>query len=162
MRQRVGKERILTSRYAYRDKNAGIPGAACKPKARLCVGGHNDPDLQSGMRTDAPTVGRHAVQSFFAVAAAYGFDVVAGDVECAFMQGKEHERTDELYMAQPREGIPGLHPEQIIRIVKGVFGLADAPRLWWRQLRNGLLGADLKTKTGETVQLQQSRCSAAT
>lgn len=45
----VSPERILRSRFAYKDKNysrrktdASIP---CRPKARLCIAGHQDPDL---------------------------------------------------------------------------------------------------------------------
>ena len=35
-------------------------------------------------------------------------------------------------MEQPRaKPLPGLHPEQLVQIIKGVFGLPDAPRAWW-------------------------------
>ena len=115
LKQQMG-HRILRSRFVYRNKNAGIPGAACKPKARLCVGGHNDPDLQVGLRTDAPTVSRNSLLVFLVVAAAFDMEVVAGDIECALMQGVAHERPDELLMAQPREGLEGLHPEQLVRV----------------------------------------------
>ena len=34
-----------------------------------------------------------------------------------------------LYMEQPLvKPPPGLHPEQLVQVIKGVFGLPDAPR----------------------------------
>lgn len=57
-----GKDRILPSRSAYKDKNAGKREGTdadlpIKAKARLCVGGHRDPELEKGhLRTDAPTI----------------------------------------------------------------------------------------------------------
>ena len=65
VRENVASDRILNCRFAYWDKNyskrkaaptAGIP---CKPKARLCVGGHMDPDIgKVEMQCDAPTATR--------------------------------------------------------------------------------------------------------
>ncbi|CAK0836533.1 unnamed protein product [Prorocentrum cordatum] len=155
--ERVHQSRILTSRFLYRNKNAGVKDAPPKPKARLCCGGHNDPDLTMGLRTDAPTVSRHSVLTFLAVAAAYDFDIVAGDIECAFMQGEEHGRAEELYMSQPTEGLPNMDPRCLLKVKKGIFGLADAPRLWWRRLRRGLVEADLKDEDGKPVLMMQSR-----
>ncbi|CAK0798448.1 unnamed protein product [Prorocentrum cordatum] len=93
-----------------------------EPKARLCCGGHNDPDLAMGLRTDAPAVSRHSVLTFLAVAAAYDFDIVAADVECAFMQGEKHGRAEELYMSQPKEGLPNMDPRCLLKVKKGIFG----------------------------------------
>ena len=44
-----------------------------------------------------------------------------------------------LYPAQPRGGIPGLHPEQIVEIVAGMYGLGDAPSHWRRTLKQEIL-----------------------
>ena len=60
VRATVPPERILRSRFAYKDKNrpqrrinASIP---VKAKARLCVGGHRDLDVgQERLAVDAPT-----------------------------------------------------------------------------------------------------------
>ncbi|CAK0825635.1 unnamed protein product, partial [Prorocentrum cordatum] len=157
VRERVHQSRILTSRFPYWKKNAEVKDAPPKPKARLCCGGHNDPDLAMGLRADAPTVSRHSVLTFLAVAAAYDFDIVAGDIECAFMQGEEHGRAEELYMSQPKEGLPNMDPRCLLKVKKGIFGLADAPRLWWRRLRRGLVEADLKDEDVKPILMMQSR-----
>lgn len=62
----VPAERILSSRFLYRDKNHAKrkkdPKAEPKAKARLCVAGQWDPDLgRIDMATDAPTVSRHSI-----------------------------------------------------------------------------------------------------
>ena len=50
---RVDPSRILRARFAYKDKNHSKrktdPSLPCKPKARLCIAGHHDPDL--GVKT---------------------------------------------------------------------------------------------------------------
>ena len=76
----------LTLRFAERNKNTGIPGAEYKAEARLCAGGHNDPDLARGTRFNAPTVSRSLFLIFQSVVAADDMDVVNGDIECAFVR----------------------------------------------------------------------------
>ena len=52
VRATVPRERILNSRFAYRDKNMAKrredPTVLAKAKGRLCIAGHRDPDLQTG------------------------------------------------------------------------------------------------------------------
>ena len=57
----------------------------------------------------------------------------AGDVTAAFLNDKRLDR--ELYLRQPKHGLPGLHPEQLIKVEKGIFGLIDSPRKWWKQFK---------------------------
>ena len=134
---KIGKERILPARFLYRDKNRARrrvdPGVACKPKARLCVGGQKDPDLgQMEMNVDAPTASRHAVLLGLLMSLSCEWKVAVGDIRAAFLNGVEAPRG--LYFRQPVRGIPSLVPGQIIEIVKGVFGLATSPKLWWLKL----------------------------
>ena len=37
-------------------------------------------------------------------------------------------------MHPPRGGVPGVLPDQIIRICKGVFGLTESPKMWYERL----------------------------
>ena len=62
-----------------------------------------------------------------------GWGVSAGDVTAAFLNGERLDR--ELYLRQPKHGLPGLHPEQLIKVEKGIFGLIDSPRKWWKQFK---------------------------
>ena len=136
--------RILSSRYAYRDKNLAKrrtdPSAPWKAKSRLVVGGHNDPDVTAGfLRTDSPTVSRTAVMCIMQITAARlgeGWTLAAGDVTAAFLNGDALDRR--LFLRQPKHGFPGLHPSQLVRIDKGIFGLIDSPRKWWVRFRSDI------------------------
>eukprot|EP00435_Cladocopium_sp_Y103_P023416 s2511_g5.t1 len=137
-----GKERILSSRFLYRDKNlakrrsdSSVP---CKPKARLCVGGQRDPDLGVlDMSVDAPTINRHSILLGILVALSSGWKISIGDIRAAFLNGVPSTRR--LFFRQPVRGIPSLRPGQLIEILKGVFGLATSPKQWWLKLSSELL-----------------------
>lgn len=44
-----------------------------------------------------------------------------------------------LFCRQPKGGLPGLEPNQLIEILAGAYGPGDAPAHWRRSLRNVLL-----------------------
>ena len=135
-------KRILFSCFAYRDKNAGTRNTQVdlpvKAQARLCIGGHEDPDLAMGeMRTDAPTVSRLSLLCFLQLCASLGWVPKTGDIEAAFLNGEEKIRN--LYMHQPKEGLPGTGLGCLVEVIKGVFGLATSPRLWWCKMARQIL-----------------------
>ena len=142
IRRSVPGERILNSRYAYRDKNLGKrranPDLPWKPKARLVVAGHQDPDvLTSDAPVDSPTVARSSLMALLQICASRRWTAAAGDVQAAFLNGLELQR--DLWMKQPRGGVDGLHPDQLVKIRKGIFGLSESPRRWYERLCNVLL-----------------------
>ena len=105
----VGKERILPSRFLYRDKNLAKrrsdPTVECKAKARLCVGGQRDPDLgTTEMAVDAPTANRHSILLCLLLALSWSWRVSIGDIRAAFLNGVEAPR--KLYFKQPVRGLP--------------------------------------------------------
>ena len=150
LRKKVPKERIHRSRFAYRDKHAAKrredASLPPKAKARLCIGGHQDPDLQKGeVNTEAPTASRMSLLTLLFLAAQFGWQLAAGDVEAAFLNGIESKLG--LYFEPPRRGLPEVEPGSLIEIVKGVFGLSNSPRLWWDKLAKEL--KELKIKVGD-------------
>ncbi|CAE8612681.1 unnamed protein product [Polarella glacialis] len=153
VRETVDPKRILRSRFAYRDKNAGLRTeqreVPVKAKARLCCGRHLDPDLETGnLRTDAPTVGRNSLHLFLNVCWMLGWKPKTADIEAAFLNGVKAPRG--LYMEQPKEGLYGL-------IIKGVLGLATSPRLWRGKLASSLKEMKFQDLHGQEVQFTQSR-----
>ncbi|CAE7610734.1 RE2 [Symbiodinium sp. CCMP2592] len=147
--------RVLSSRFAYRDKNLARrrtdPSVEWKAKSRLVVSGHTDPDIVSGaLRTDSPTVSRTAVMTLLQLAASQsdaGWGVAAGDVTAAFLNGEKLDR--ELYLRQPKHGLPGLHPDQLIKVEKGVFGLIDSPRKWWKKFKKDIQEMTIELPEGK-------------
>lgn len=131
-------DRILRARMVRRNKNQGkfsADGTAMtfRAKSRLCVLGFLDPDE---VRTDAPTLSRLGAHTLFAVAAGLKLRLCSADVSNAFLNGLERDRG--LYFRLPPD-LQGLAGGTVCRIRKGVYGLRDAPRLWWLRIREVLL-----------------------
>ena len=91
IRQRVPRERRLRSRFAYRNKNAGLLDPAGNPlpvkaKARLVTQGYHCLDNAQGLvRTDAPTVHGTAVSVFLQLVSSMGWcrSLRGVDLSCA-------------------------------------------------------------------------------
>lgn len=142
--QRVQQERpdrVLPSRFVLRNKNAGLMGPdgtslPLKPKARLCLAGHLCPDSMSGeLQLDSPTVERVSTMLFLHTVVSNGWidNWFVGDISNAFLQGAPLEGKD-MFMKQPKQGLPGLLPGQILKLRKSVYGRPDAPRAWYNEL----------------------------
>ena len=123
-------ERVIKSRYAYRDKHAGMTDELGNPlplkaKARLCVQGQFDPDCASGeVKVDAPTIHIQKVtfMTFLHLCASFGWidTLRAGDVSSAFLQGGESSG-EPLFIQQPSEGIPGMERGRLLKLKKPVI-----------------------------------------
>ena len=60
----------------------------------------------------------------------------------AFCQSNPLKRENgPLYFQQPKEGISGLDPRQIVLVIAGCYGLVDSP-LHWRKSFDGAVGKD--------------------
>ena len=125
---------MLPTRFILTNKDASGKTLICK--ARLVCGGHLDPDI-SLLRTDAPTADTMGVNLVFLLAASKKWVLQAGDVSTAFLSGVNDFRA--LYLRPPKEGLEGVHQNDLLEMRKGVYGLCNAPRLWWRRLREVLL-----------------------
>ena len=133
--------RILAARACYRDKHAATPWLEIKPKARIVCRGDADPDLLE-LRRDAPTMTRLSLMILLQLAAAHkGWFIICADITGAFLQGDQAlaKRKEPLFVRQPKEGLPGLHPGQLLLVVRGIFGLANSPRLFRRHLRDSMV-----------------------
>ncbi|CAE7356680.1 GIP [Symbiodinium sp. CCMP2592] len=92
---------LSVAEFAYKDKHMGLrrvdPTADWKPKSRLVIAGHLDPDAgDSSIHTDSPTVARSSLLTVLQICATNGWTAAAGDVQAAFLQGVELKR--ELWM----------------------------------------------------------------
>ena len=128
------------------DKNAKLrtaetPEVDRKLKSRLVLRG----DLEPGdYRVDCPTTSTMAAHMVFSFAASGNYDVHAGDITAAFLQGAPIKR--KLLMKVPNSGIPqvdgkelALEPGSHLVARMSIYGSRDAPRGFWLALRSGLL-----------------------
>jgi len=66
--------------------------------------------------------------------------LAVGDISSAFLQGKPRDVNEPLFMEPPRGlQLKGMGSQScLLRVVKGVFGLPDAPRAWWLEFSRAL------------------------
>ena len=96
-------------------------------KARLTIRG--DQENTDEIRKDSPTVRKGNIKVFVTIAAKEKWEIFSSDVTCAFLQGMEI--TCDVYVLPPKERrVPGV----IWKLLKPVYGLADAPRGWYLAL----------------------------
>lgn len=123
------EDRVLPTKIARRYKPGEQPGEKPTRKSRLCIRGDLDPDVLD-LERFAPTVTTLNFNILLPAAANSGMSATVGDLKNAFCQLLERER-GALCFQQPKEGIQGLHPEQIVWII---YGLVDAPLRWRKSL----------------------------
>ena len=114
-------------------------------KARWVVAGHRD--AEAGLwETEAPTASllAHNCLCFFAVQ--FGWKMFFGDISAAFLQGENLDPKRVVYVAIPKgyssfvqEYLKTLLPPHartdVVQFIKGGFGLAESPRLWFKKLQ---------------------------
>ena len=117
------------------------------PKGRLCVGGHMDP--QAGdYETSSPTAQLLGHHLLLVIAVAKQWKGRGGDITAAFLQGEPLPRERPLYIWFPRrlpaevqayvnDKLKGFCTD-LVKVVKGVFGLNESPRLWYLGLNRHL------------------------
>ena len=123
--QDQGKEdRILPTKIARRYKPAEQPGEPASKKSRLCIRGDLDPDLLE-LERFSPTINTVNLSLLLQIAANEGMVATVGDLKNAFCQSRPLKRKNgELYFQQPKEGIQGLHRDQIVRVINWVLWLS--------------------------------------
>ena len=103
-------------------------------KSRMVLLGDVDPDGEKpledgGIRTDAPTSSQLAFHVFCSNAVRRQWRIRSFHVSIAFLHGDT--QTHEIYCRPPKDGLPGVHPDSLLRVNMGVYGLREAPRLWY-------------------------------
>ena len=141
--------RILQPRWVFTDKNDGLRTDAhdlpVRASARLVVPGYKDLD-SFGVRKDAPTASRttqHMIFTYTACNYRKGWRLKSADIKAAFMKGELFEEGERELWISNVKGVAGeprlpLPPGCIARLKKGIFGLADSPRRWYKRLDRAL------------------------
>ena len=139
-------QRVLQPRFVLTDKNSSLRTAEnqlpLKANARIVVPGYLDlANLRGELRRDAPTGSRLAQHVLFTVGSCYpSWKLLGADVRAAFLKGDPYI-SRELFIkgTDPKRGPSIPIPNGCLaRVLKGVFGLADAPREWYFRLAREL------------------------
>ena len=140
-------DKIMVPRFVLTDKAHGIRTAENpvppQPSARLIVPGFQDrANLEGELRRDSPTRSRLSQHLLLALTAWKGklWSLLSCDVKSAFLKGDPFVAR-ELYITgtnvKTSPSIP-LPEGCLAKVLKGIFGLADAPRQWWLRLARSL------------------------
>ena len=140
----IPKERIFSRPMRYVRTNKSETDDELIAKSRIVTPGDVDPDGEitvedGGFRTDAPTCPQMAFHLLLSYTVRRKWKLGSFDCKTAFLTGKGHDR--DIYCYPPREGLPGVEPGSLLKIVKGAYGLREAPRLWYLRAKEVLLEA---------------------
>lgn len=146
LKRRGETDRVLVPRFVCTDKHDGLRTAShplpVKASSRLVVPGFKDrANLEGNLRRDSPTGSRLAQHFLFCVASFHtAWVLLSADVKSAFLKGDPFiDRELYITATNPRVSPPvPLKPGQLCRVLKGIFGLADAPRQWWLRLSRAM------------------------
>lgn len=133
--RRLKPDLIVPTRWVRTNKSEGLEDKPFQAKSRLGVQGFKDRSL-GHYRRDAPTASALAESICLAVSANLGFTVISKDVRNAYFSGKSLDR--EVYLEQPKGGLRGLKPGQLLLARKAIYGFSEAARMFWVALKEHL------------------------
>ena len=124
----------ITCRWAYDIKRDGRTGAIKLFKARLVCHGFKQVAGIDFNKTFSSTAQLRTFRFVVGIAVHKGLDLFQYDISNAFLNGKLEE---ELYMTFP-PGYPSESKGTVVRLLKGLYGLKQASRIWQKTLYESL------------------------
>ena len=125
------KTRILPGTWVFRRKRTP-DGTISKYKARYCVRG----DLQETVQeTFAPVVAWSTVRLFLVLSLTLEWKTCTIDFSSAFVQAP---LADPVWIHLPRGFHSGQGHDTCLQLLKSIYGLSVAPRLWYQHLSEAL------------------------
>ena len=126
-----GKPWIPSHMVLVRQRYAN--GDIKKYKARLVANGSRQP-WNTYTETSSPTARENSVKFFYAKAAAMGRIIRTFDVKAAYLKS---DLDEEIYMMLPKANKDD--KAQFVRLLKSIYGLKQAGKLWFENIRGVLL-----------------------
>jgi hypothetical protein len=107
-------------------------GKIIKHKARLIAKGYSQQFRFDYDETYAPVVGIEHVRILFALAVFFNLPIIHLDAKNAFLNGKSDFA---IYIQQPDGFVDINFPEHVLLLLKSLYGLKQASRIWYLTLR---------------------------
>ena len=136
----VGCKWIFTIKY--------LPdGSVNRYKARLVARGFTQQPGKDFTDTFSPVIKSTTVRSVLHLAVNNDWSIRQIDVNNAFLQGR---LKDEVYVKQPPGFVDQDRPHFVCCLKKALYGLRQAPRAWYQELRNYLLTLGFVNSVADT------------
>jgi hypothetical protein len=135
--------RALPVKWVFKTKLTDT-GAVARYKARCTVMGNLQQEGIDYDETFSPTARFQTLRFLLAKAAEEQLIVHQMDVETAFLYGELSPEDPAVYIQLPQtypvpDEYSGLHPKHLVgKLLKGVYGLKQSPRLWHAHLKSTL------------------------
>eukprot|EP00438_Fugacium_kawagutii_P012099 Skav209448 [mRNA] locus=scaffold2199:144696:152896:- [translate_table: standard] len=143
-RHGVDAERIIRARWVLVWKKSSDPDNPTKtPKARLVLVGWQDPEV-GRIATDSPTLRKESKSLVLSICSSKKWKLWGADIKTAFLSGDASNR--DLYFKPPPEikQWMSLTDDDLFRLEKAAYGLAEAPRQWFLRLSREMSEAGLR------------------
>ena len=132
---------ILTWKDAETNSHLGADtkqSSSRKAKARLVILGYQDPSLEH-LDRDSPTLSKLSRNLLLQMSVSMRWTIGSFDVKTAFLRGSVDD-TRVIGLEPPEELRQklGLRPNEVCRLLKGAYGLVNAPLLWYKELSRAL------------------------
>eukprot|EP00435_Cladocopium_sp_Y103_P034598 s1525_g9.t1 len=144
LRSKIPENQLLRSRWVLTwkqldEKDQQELGCSRKAKARLVILGYEDPQIDSLPR-DSPTLGRDSRMLALQCISSHRWGVRSFDIKTAFLRGSRQD-TRILGVEPPMElrARMSLKDDETCELLKGAYGLINAPLLWYLELKGALL-----------------------
>ncbi|GJS81578.1 putative ribonuclease H-like domain-containing protein [Tanacetum coccineum] len=121
---------IIALKWIYKVKLDEY-GDVLKNKARLVAKGYRQEEGIDFEESFAPVARIEDIRIFIANAASKNMTIYQMDVKTAFLNG---ELKEEVYVSQPEGFVDPDHPSHVYRLKKALYGLNQAPRVWYDTL----------------------------
>ena len=135
------RAKFMKSRFVITESDGDKQDEYQGLKARWCIRGYLDPALME-LDTTAPTLSAEGFALTTQLIASKGWKLQIADVEGAFLGGDRLDpQRGRLFVEPPPGGIPGCDEDDecLLEAVKTVYGLADAPKAWWKSFTAALV-----------------------
>uniref|UniRef100_A0A803PAZ4 Reverse transcriptase Ty1/copia-type domain-containing protein n=1 Tax=Cannabis sativa TaxID=3483 RepID=A0A803PAZ4_CANSA len=111
-------------------------GSLQRLKSRLVAKGFHQRSGVDFVETFSPVIKASTVQVVLTIAVTYNWEIRQLDVNNAFLNGILEE---DVFMMQPSGFEDTGKPDYVCKLNKSIYGLRQAPRLWYDQLRRTLV-----------------------
>eukprot|EP00435_Cladocopium_sp_Y103_P002504 s5108_g1.t1 len=144
LRNQVPEGQLLRSRWVLTWKNLDEVeqkelGVSRKAKARLVILGYEDP-LIDVLPRDSPTLGRDTRMLALQCIASHQWTARSFDIRTAFLRGSRQD--DRILGVEPPAELRAkmqLRSSEVCELLKGAYGLINAPLLWYVELKTALI-----------------------